>query len=86
MSGDIVAVEGDEQDGAPLVVKVMAAGKRLGETPSLDDIRARAASELQRLPDALRRLQSGARYPVTIAASCQRNPSRITLALRLGGS
>jgi nicotinate phosphoribosyltransferase len=87
MIEDIVAVEGDEQEGAPLVVKVMAAGKRLGETPSLDNIRARAASEQQRLPDALRRLQSGARYPVTIAASLQKLASetdrRIAAALRV---
>jgi len=72
MIEDIVAVEGDEQEGAPLVVKVMAAGKRVAEEPSLDEIRARAASELQRLPETLKRLLNGARYPVTIADSLQK--------------
>src|SRR5262249_8666376 len=72
MIEDIIALEGDEEDGTPLVVKVMAAGKRIGETPSLDDIRARAASEIERLPESLRRLQPGARYPVTIADSLQK--------------
>ena len=72
MIEDIVAAEGDEQDGAPLVVKVMTAGKRVGDEPSLDDIRARASSEIQRLPETLRRLSPGARYPVTIADSLQK--------------
>jgi nicotinate phosphoribosyltransferase len=72
MIEDVVAVEGDNQDGVPLVVKVMAAGKRVGEKPSLDEIRARAASELQRLPETLKRLQNGAGYPVTIAESLRK--------------
>jgi hypothetical protein len=72
MIEDIVALEGDEQDGAPLLAKVMSAGKRLAPKPTLGEIRARAGSELQRLPDSLRRLQSATRYPVTIAPSLQK--------------
>ena len=72
MIEDIVATEGEKQDGAPLVVKVMTAGKRVGDKPSLDDIRARAAREIERLPESLRRLQPGAQYPVTIADSLQK--------------
>src|SRR5207302_2868896 len=40
MIEDVVAAEGDEQDGARLVVKIMAAGKRVVEKASLDEVRA----------------------------------------------
>jgi nicotinate phosphoribosyltransferase len=71
MTEDVVAAEGDEQDGTPLIAKVMAAGKRIAPRPKLDEIRARAVSDLQRLPKQLKRLQAAPRYPVTIAASLQ---------------
>jgi nicotinate phosphoribosyltransferase len=72
MIEDVVAAEGDEQDGTPLLAKVMAAGKRIAATPTLAEIRARAASELQSLPETLKRLDSATRYKVTIAASLQK--------------
>jgi len=55
-----------------VIAKLVSAGKRVAPKPTLEEIRARAASELQRLPDSLRRLQTGTRYPVTIAASLQK--------------
>ena len=61
-----------QQEGVPLIVKVMSAGKRIAAKPTLGEIRARVASELQRLPDSLRRLQAAAGYKVTIAASLQK--------------
>ena len=67
MAGDVLTVEGDPQDGEPLVRPVMRAGKRLQPAEPLTDIRARSANELKRLPAPLRRLTNGPSYPVTVA-------------------
>ena len=67
MAGDVLTVEGDPQDGEPLVRPVMRAGKRLQLAEPLTDIRARSANELKRLPAPLRRLTNGPSYPVTVA-------------------
>jgi nicotinate phosphoribosyltransferase len=66
MFGDIVSVETDQQPGEPLVVQVMNGGKRVKPAETLTTIRARAAGELSRLPDALQKLEP-AQYSVAIA-------------------
>jgi nicotinate phosphoribosyltransferase len=66
ISGDIVSVETDQQPGETLVKQVIKGGKRTAAAESLSSIRERAASELPRLPDALRKLEP-APYPVAIA-------------------
>jgi nicotinate phosphoribosyltransferase len=66
LRGDVVSVETDKQPGEPLVVQVMKGGTRLAAAESLATIRERAARELGRLPDTLRRLEP-AQYPVKIA-------------------
>jgi len=67
MRGDILSLASDTQAGEALLVPVMRAGKRLAPSPTLAQIRERAAADLARLPEALRRLQPGAEYPVTIS-------------------
>jgi nicotinate phosphoribosyltransferase len=67
MRGDILTIDGDAQAGEALVVPVMRGGKRLAPAPTLAQIRERAAADLARLPEALKRLQPGAEYPVKIA-------------------
>ena len=67
MVGDVLSVETDKQAGEPLIVPVMRAGKRLAPAPTLDEIRARAARDLARLPEPLRRLEQGVNYQVKIA-------------------
>jgi nicotinate phosphoribosyltransferase len=49
------------------VVPVMRAGKRTTPAPTLSAIRERAARDLARLPEPLRKLQLGAEYPVQVA-------------------
>jgi nicotinate phosphoribosyltransferase len=66
MRGDILSVETDKQSGDTLIQHVMRAGKRVAPTPTLAQIRERAAHELARLPEPLRRLEAFD-YPVTIA-------------------
>lgn len=67
MRGDILSVEGDTQPGEPLIVPVMRAGQRIAPSPTLAQIRARAAADLARLPEPLRQLETGSDYPVKVA-------------------
>jgi nicotinate phosphoribosyltransferase len=76
MAGDRISLDrafspaaANTADGAgeePLVHCVMRNGRRLAPSPSLDEIRSRAKRELERLPENLRRLEPGARYPVAV--------------------
>jgi nicotinate phosphoribosyltransferase len=72
MTGDVVTVEGDDEPGEALLQPAMKAGRRLAPSPSLTEIRKRAARELERLPEALRRLEPGAAYPVAISDALRR--------------
>ena len=56
MAGDILSIESDTQQGEKLIVQVMRDGKRVGETPTLAQIRERAKTDLARLPLALAHL------------------------------
>lgn len=67
MCGDTLSVESDAQVGEPLIELVMKDGKRVGATSTLDVIRARAAHDLERLPEPLRALEPRATYPVDVA-------------------
>jgi nicotinate phosphoribosyltransferase len=66
MAADVLSVEGDEHNGEPLIEPVMKGGRRLAPSPSLAAVRERAARDLARLPDPLRRLEPGTSYPVQI--------------------
>jgi nicotinate phosphoribosyltransferase len=72
MAGDILSVEGDNQGGEPLIELVMQGGKRLGSSPTLAQIRTRAARDLERLPEPLRRLEPDASYPVEVSETLTR--------------
>jgi nicotinate phosphoribosyltransferase len=67
MNGDVVSLEGDKQPGEPLMVPVMRGGERIAPSPTLAEIRERAARELARLPQPLTRLTQGYDYPVKVA-------------------
>jgi nicotinate phosphoribosyltransferase len=72
MAGDIISLESDKQPGEPLIEPVMQAGRRLAPSPTLAQIRERAARELEHLPEPLRRLQTGASYPVEVSDALKR--------------
>jgi nicotinate phosphoribosyltransferase len=72
MSRDVLSLESDRQPGEPLLQLVMQAGRRVAPSPTLVEIRTRAAHELARLPEALRRREAGASYPVEIGEALQR--------------
>ena len=66
LRGDILSLETDRHDGETLIAPAMKAGKRLAPSPTLAQIRERAARELARLPEPLKRLEPFD-YPVTVA-------------------
>ena len=67
MAGDVLSLESDPHAGEPLIELVMKDGRRVGSTPTMADIRARAAHDLERLPEPLRDLVPGATCPVEVA-------------------
>jgi len=72
ISGDLLSLEGDPQDGEPLIQLIMQGGRRVAPSPPLAEIRARAARDLDRLPEPLRRLEPGASCPVEVADALER--------------
>jgi nicotinate phosphoribosyltransferase len=72
MAGDVLSLEYDDQAGEPLIELVMQGGKRLKPASTLAEIRARAARDLERLPEPLRRLEPGASYPVEVSEALRR--------------
>jgi nicotinate phosphoribosyltransferase len=67
MAGDILSTADDSQPGEMLIRQVMRNGRRVTAAPTLAEIRAHATSELDRLPERLRRLEPGAGYDVRVA-------------------
>ena len=51
MRGDVLATDGEQLPGTPLLVPVMRDGSRVG-AESMEDLRGRALGELEALPDA----------------------------------
>ncbi|MBI5626069.1 MAG: nicotinate phosphoribosyltransferase, partial [Nitrosomonadales bacterium] len=67
MASDVVTLEKDVQPGEPLLMPMMRGGQRIAAAATLADIRSHAATNLARLPEALRRLQEPFSYQVEIA-------------------
>jgi len=67
MAGDVLSVEEDDHPGERLIQSVMLGGRRLHKPESLTEIRARAAHNIEALPEPLRRLDPDATYPVTVS-------------------
>lgn len=69
MTHDTVTLTEESVDGAePLLEPVLRAGERVGELPSLDAIRKRARTQLERLPEHLKLLGTDPRYPVEFSS------------------
>lgn len=66
MAGDVLSLAEDKAEGEALLEPAMRAGRQVRPAPALPEIRARAAANLERLPEALRSLDPGAAYPVTV--------------------
>jgi len=57
IAGDVLTVEGDRQQGAPLLRAVMTDGSRIAESPSTEAVRAHARAQLASLPARLASLE-----------------------------
>jgi len=68
MAGDVLTLSDDPATGEALLAPVMRAGRRVGPPETLEAVRARAADQLARLPEPLRRLETRPAYPVEISA------------------
>lgn len=69
MAGDVLSLETDDQPGVRLIHQVMKGGRRMGPSPSLDEVRNHAAKNLAQLPEPFRQLDPNADYPVEIGAT-----------------
>jgi nicotinate phosphoribosyltransferase len=67
MTGDILSVEDDVQPGEPLIRAAVQGGRRIGQAPTMTEMRAHAAQQLAALPEPLSRLRPEADYPVETA-------------------
>jgi nicotinate phosphoribosyltransferase len=83
MAGDLLTIDGDEHSGEKLIEPVMQNGRRLRPAASFDEIRRRAARELERLPEPLRRLEPGMTYPVEISDELKRLAAEVDRRLEL---
>jgi nicotinate phosphoribosyltransferase len=77
LSHDVLALEGEEQPGEPLLRPVMREGRRLHPPEPLNAARERLQAELERLPEELRPIDATATYPVLISDGLQRLMERM---------
>jgi nicotinate phosphoribosyltransferase len=82
IAGDTLSLDGDRQTDEPLIQLVMQGGRRVAPSPPLSDIRARAARELERLPEPLRKLEPGATCPVEIGDALARLAGEVDRRLK----
>jgi len=68
---DVVTTLDDRQPGEPLVQPVMKEGRNLAPQPKITELRQRVATQLARLPDTIRSLETVPPYEVRIAPSLQ---------------
>jgi nicotinate phosphoribosyltransferase len=64
---DVLALADEPQDGTALIQPMMRGGRRSAPSPSLAELRKRAAVELAQLPEHLRRLRDGPPVPVRVS-------------------
>ncbi|GAB3402708.1 nicotinate phosphoribosyltransferase [Massilia agilis] len=67
MLSDLVALEGEQDSGLPLLQPVMRAGRRIDAHGGLPAARALLRTQLDALPAPLRRLDEVAAYPVIVS-------------------
>jgi nicotinate phosphoribosyltransferase len=72
MQRDELALVDCQCPGEPLLQPVMRNGERVTELPGIEQIRARAAEELKRLPASLKSLDEAHPYPVSVHDALQR--------------
>ena len=78
-AGDHVARWDEAVSGEPLLSRVVAAGRIVGELPSLDAIRERCRRQLAALPDSLRGPDSVGTYPISYSDALEHEAAALGL-------
>jgi nicotinate phosphoribosyltransferase len=65
---DILCCAREVHEGSPLLHRVMKAGRRMGHSPSLPDVRRYCREQLATVPDTLRSLEHVAYSPAKVSA------------------
>lgn len=71
MAEDVISVEGEEEEGVPIIRPVMENGRRTAPPQELADIRTRAEMQIKSLPPGLRTLEHSPPYPVRISPALE---------------
>jgi nicotinate phosphoribosyltransferase len=82
MASDVLSTEDDRQEGQALIGLVLQQGRLVAHQPSLQDIRAYARTQLERLPRGFEGLQIGSPYPVRVAARLQQLAAAVDLRMK----
>jgi nicotinate phosphoribosyltransferase len=80
MMRDILSTADDVQEGQPLLQPIMRAGRRVQQSPTLREIRQRAAHSLALLPDPLRDLRPRI-HPIEVGDALIRLTEEVDLRL-----
>ena len=78
---DIIALEKEDIEGKPLLIKVVDKGRLIYKTPPLGRIRSFAQDNLARFPRALKEINTAYEYPVLISSRLKK--LRLSLARQL---
>jgi nicotinate phosphoribosyltransferase len=81
MLADVLSIESDQHNGDPLLELAIERGRRIAPSPPLTTLRERAARDLARLPEPLRRLDPHASYPVQIGDRLRRLVEEVDMRL-----
>jgi nicotinate phosphoribosyltransferase len=81
MLADVLSIESDQHNGDPLLELAIERGRRIAPSPPLTTLRERAARDLARLPEPLRRLDPHASYPVQIGDRLSRLVEEVDMRL-----
>ena len=71
ISGDVMALETETQNGKPLMIPFMRGGKRVKPASSLNELRAHAVKEMATLPEGFQKLEPVPPFQVKIGAGLQ---------------
>jgi nicotinate phosphoribosyltransferase len=77
IAGDVVALEGEDAEGEPLLRCVMRAGRRVAAPETLEAVRARSAASLLSLPDAACSLDAPRPLVATISSGIRAAAARL---------
>jgi nicotinate phosphoribosyltransferase len=67
MSGDVLTLEDDRQEGEPLIQLFMRGGQRVSPGIPLERLREQALDQIRRLPQSHLTIERAPEYPVTVA-------------------